>query len=97
VTPETPGSRPYLLQVDPPHRLANLAGIRVGYVSGEGSSLRGVAEGVLANLRQLGLDVDDLCLWQHGITGNGHVPMVERNSVEVAGFVMDWLARRVES
>jgi len=96
VTPATPGARPYLLQVDPPHRLANVAGIPVGYVSGEASFLRGAAEGVLANMRQLGLDVDDLCLWQHGISGNGHVPMVERNSAEVARFVMDWLARRVE-
>jgi hypothetical protein len=61
------------------------------------SFLRGVADGVLANMRQLGMNVDDLCLWKHGIRGNGHVPMVEKNSSEVATFVMDWLARQVES
>lgn len=97
VTPEVPGSVPHFIQVDPPRRLANLGGIPVGYVSGEASFLRGVADGVLANMEQLGLNVDDLCLWKHGIRGNGHVPMVESNSSEVARFVMDWLARRAET
>jgi pimeloyl-ACP methyl ester carboxylesterase len=95
-SPKAAGTLPYRLQVDPPHRLANLAGIPVGYVSGEASFLRGSAEGVLVNMRQLGMEVDDLCLWKHGIHGNGHVPMVERNSSGVANFVMEWLARRVE-
>jgi hypothetical protein len=43
------------------------------------------------------MDVHDLCLWKHGIRGNGHVPMVERNSSEVASFVIDWLTQRVET
>jgi pimeloyl-ACP methyl ester carboxylesterase len=95
VLSETPGSPPSLVQAEPPRRLKNLAGIPVAYLSGEASFARGFAESVLANMRQLGMDVADLCLWKHGIHGNGHVPMVERNSSEVAQFVMDWLARRV--
>jgi pimeloyl-ACP methyl ester carboxylesterase len=97
VRPEAPGAPPYLRQVDPPRRLANLTRIAVGYVSGEASFLRGSAEGVLDNMRQLGMNVHDLCLWKHGIHGNGHVPMVERNSSEVARFVIDWLTHRVET
>jgi pimeloyl-ACP methyl ester carboxylesterase len=97
ITPEAAGESPYLCQVGPPRRLANLTRIPVGYVSGEASLFRGAAEGVLANMRQLDMDVHDLCLWKHGIHGNGHVPMVERNSSEVASFVIDWLTQCVET
>jgi hypothetical protein len=72
-------------------------GIRRHHSLAWGCSGKRAAEGVLDNMRQLGMDVHDLCLWKHGIHGNGHVPMVERNSCDVASFVIDWLTQRVET
>lgn len=95
--PQRDGSAPFSIQVEPARRLANLTETRVGFVTGEGSFLRPHSEGVIANLRQLGVDVDDLALWEFGIHGNGHVPMCERNSAEIAAFLIDWIERRVES
>jgi pimeloyl-ACP methyl ester carboxylesterase len=96
VDPAHVGSDPYVMQAEPARRLANLAGVPVGYVTGEGSFLRPQTEGVIRNLQQLGVDVDDLALWEFGIHGNGHVPMCERNSADIARFLIDWIERRVE-
>jgi pimeloyl-ACP methyl ester carboxylesterase len=95
--PAEPGSAPFLRQAAPARKLAHFSNIPVGYVTGEASFARSMTEGVLANMRQLGLDVDDLSLWKHGIRGNGHVPMDELNSSEVAAFLIGWIDRRVAS
>lgn len=45
-------------------------------------------------LRACGGDVELLDLPQHGITGNSHMLMMERNNAEIAGLIQDWLVRK---
>ena len=42
-------------------------------------------------LRQAGVKVDHVKLAEQGVRGNGHMMMLEKNSSEVAGAIMNWL------
>lgn len=44
--------------------------------------------------RGLGADVDHRFLADHGISGNGHMLMSERNSTEIADDIANWLTDR---
>ena len=46
-------------------------------------------------LKQAGVDNDFKRLPDIGIHGNSHYLMLEKNSMEIAGVVADWLGRRV--
>jgi pimeloyl-ACP methyl ester carboxylesterase len=46
------------------------------------------------SLRALGGEVDIVDLPAHGITGNSHMIMMDRNSDQVAALVQKWLAKR---
>ncbi len=49
----------------------------------------------VAYLRQAGVDATHLRLADHGIRGNGHMMMLEKNSDEVAAAIDEWLTRQV--
>jgi hypothetical protein len=46
-------------------------------------------------LKQAGVDNDFIPLPDIGIHGNSHYLMLEKNSMQIAGVVADWLGRRV--
>jgi hypothetical protein len=46
-------------------------------------------------LKQAGVDNDFIRLPDIGIHGNSHYLMLEKNSMEIAGVVADWLSKRV--
>jgi hypothetical protein len=48
-----------------------------------------------AFLKQSGVDNDFVKLADLGIHGNGHFMMLEKNSLEIAGVIADWLNKRV--
>ena len=48
-----------------------------------------------AFLKQAGVPVDFIRLAYIGIHGNGHFLMLEKNNLEIAAVIADWLARRV--
>ena len=41
-------------------------------------------------LRQAGVDAHWMQLADHGIRGNSHVQMMEKNSKEIADFIIAW-------
>jgi hypothetical protein len=48
-----------------------------------------------AFLKQAGVPVDFIRLADIGIRGNGHFLMLEKNNLEIAAVIADWLDRRV--
>lgn len=47
-------------------------------------------------LRRAGAQADELVLPAHGIRGNSHMLMMDRNSDEIAELAVEWLARSVK-
>jgi pimeloyl-ACP methyl ester carboxylesterase len=80
------------LQPDPARRLANLAPLPVAVVTGEASYHAVYDDATVAYLRQAGVAADHLHLSELGIHGNGHMMMLEKNNLEIAGAIRDWLA-----
>jgi len=66
----------------------NIAGDRLW------EAYRATVERYLAALRAAGGRADVLDLPAEGIRGNSHLPMMDRNSAEIAARVQDWLAAR---
>ena len=79
--------------------IARLARVPVLWVWGDyirestfWSSIHARQETLRAALRQAGGRADTLLLPEHGIRGNSHMLMMDRNSDEVAGLIQQWLA-----
>jgi pimeloyl-ACP methyl ester carboxylesterase len=76
----------------PARRLANIAGIPVIILTGE-ASYHAVYDHCTAKyLDAAGVAVDFIRLEERGLHGNGHMLMLEKNSLEIAALVADWLA-----
>lgn len=92
------GAPPMRLQADPPRRLPNLADLPIAIVSGEQSFAGPMDEGTVAYLRQAGCEhVDHLRLADHGLHGNGHLMMIERNHEQVLDVITAWLDKHQRS
>lgn len=85
------------VQAEPARKLPNLAGIPVVVMRGEASWHAPIAWGVVEFLAQAGIDVEEMRLEDHGIHGNGHLMMLEKNSAEIVPVLSDWIRRRVEN
>jgi len=79
----------------PARRLKNLARIPVLLVTGEASYHATYDHGTVDYLRTAGIAVDFFRLEEHGIHGNGHMLMLEKNSAEIAALVAEWLANTI--
>lgn len=94
-TPDRPNLEPCRLQAEPARRLPRLSGIPILVVAAE-ASYHAVYDHCTARyLSQAGATVDFQRLEDHGIRGNGHMLMLEKNSDEIAGFVAEWMGRHV--
>ena len=82
-------------QKAPARRLKNLAQIPVMLVTGEASYHATYDHCTVNYLRAAGVAVDFIRLEEHGIRGNGHMLMLEKNSAEIAALVAEWLATTV--
>jgi pimeloyl-ACP methyl ester carboxylesterase len=89
--PDSPELVRYWLQTEPARRLPNLARIRIMIVSGEASYHSPYDHGTSAYLRQAGVEHDFIRLANHGIHGNGHMMMIEKNNLEIAAFIRRWI------
>jgi pimeloyl-ACP methyl ester carboxylesterase len=79
-------------QQAPARRLVNLAGIPVIILTGE-ASYHAVYDHCTAKyLSAAGVGVDFIRLEHRGLHGNGHMLMLEKNSLEIAAIVAGWLA-----
>ncbi|MBP2365175.1 alpha/beta fold hydrolase [Pseudonocardia parietis] len=89
------GLPPTTVQAEPVRRLPNLAGVPIVVVSAGASLFEHFNEGTLAFLRQAGVPAERLHLPDHGVEGNGHAMMFERNSAEALQPILRWLEARV--
>jgi len=83
-------------QADPPRRLVNLRGIPVLVVTGEASYHAPYDHCTSQFLAQAGVPNTHLRLGESGIHGNGHMLMLEKNSLEIAARVQSWISGHVK-
>lgn len=84
---------PCIVQADDPlpRKLVNLGKAKVLVVTGEASYHVMYDDGMVAFLRQAGIDTEHFSLGKLGIHGNGHMLFMEKNSDEIAGVVEEWI------
>jgi pimeloyl-ACP methyl ester carboxylesterase len=93
--PDAPDLVPCFLQKEPARQLVNLKGIPIMILTGE-AGFHATSDHCNARfLKQAGVDSDFVRLPDIGIHGNSHYLMLEKNSMQIAGVVADWLGKRV--
>jgi pimeloyl-ACP methyl ester carboxylesterase len=85
------------LQAEPARKLRELAELPIAVVLAEASLFAPPAEATASFLEQAGCSVDRIVLAEHGVHGNGHLMMLERNSREVLEPILRWLDDAVGS
>jgi len=83
-------------QADPPRRLPNLAGIPIAIVTAEASYHAFYDHCTSKYLTRAGVKNTLMRLGDEGVHGNGHMVMIERNSLEVAAAIQKWIAANVK-
>ena len=83
------------LQAEPARRLVNLAGIPILIVTAEASYHAPYDHLTSQFLRQAGVEHDFVRLADVGIHGNAHMMMLEKNNLEIAAFLRQWVEKRV--
>ena len=78
------------VQVEPAKKLVNLKHIPVAIMTGEASWMAQHNHGMAEFLQQAGVCAEHMRLEQHGIHGNGHMLLIEKNSDEIAELIHDW-------
>ncbi len=89
------GPVPVTLQREPARRLAHLSRFPIAVVTAEASMFLAFDRHLVAFLEQAGCDVELVRLGDHGVHGNGHGMMLERNHAQALEPITDWVARRV--
>ena len=82
------------LQAEPARQLPRLAQVPAVIVTGEASFRATMDDCTAAFLAQAGAKPDRLALAEHGLTGNGHMMMLETNNQEVADAIIGWIEGR---
>jgi pimeloyl-ACP methyl ester carboxylesterase len=94
---DRPDEAPCWLQVDPARKLARWQNMRVLAISGDGTYHR-VFDGCIPKwLNQAGVPTDFVRLEDVGISGNGHMMMLEKNSDDIIRFIVGWIQENVPS
>lgn len=94
--PDAPDLSACWVQQEPARKLKNLVGIPTLIISGE-SSYHAVYDHCTAKfLSQAGVHVDYQRLADHGIHGNGHMMMLEKNNIAIAGFLDTWARKNIK-
>jgi pimeloyl-ACP methyl ester carboxylesterase len=91
--PDAPGLAACWSLRGKPRRLKNLAGIPVFMVTAEASYHATYDHCTARYLTQAGVAVEFVRLAERGIHGNGHMMMLELNSLEIAALVEEWLIK----
>jgi pimeloyl-ACP methyl ester carboxylesterase len=89
-------AQPCFVQEEPARQLVNLKNIPIAVVTSEASYHVPYDWGSVAFLRQAGCTVDHIKLVDHGIHGNAHFMMMEKNNREVLQVILDWIPKNVE-
>jgi pimeloyl-ACP methyl ester carboxylesterase len=81
------------LQAAPARQLPNLAKMPMLIVNGEASFHAPFEHCTVKYLEQAGVHPTWIDLGKAGVHGNGHMMMLEKNNLEVAGVIERWLAK----
>jgi pimeloyl-ACP methyl ester carboxylesterase len=79
-----------------PHRLPHLVGIPEAIVAGDASFHAAFDHCTSQYLTQAGVANDLILLGDHGIHGNTHLMMIEKNNLEIAALLDDWVKKHVK-
>lgn len=85
------------LQAEPARQLPRLAGMPILSVTGQASFGSSREHSLQKYLAQAGVPADFVRLEDVGIVGNGHLLMLEKNNLDIAAFLGDWIASSVET
>jgi len=96
MTFDPPAETPEELQ-KAPRRLPALAEIPIAIVEAEVSRFAASCPATAAFLEQAGCRVDRIVLAEHGVHGNGHLMLLERNNREALEPILQWLDGKVGS
>lgn len=84
-----------MLQAEPARKLINLENLPVLVFAAE-ASYHAVYDHCTAKyLRQAGVKADYVRLEDVGIKGNGHMVMIEKNSLDIAAMIAGWLNKNI--
>jgi pimeloyl-ACP methyl ester carboxylesterase len=93
--PDAPDLARCWRQREPARQLVKLEGIPIMVPHAEASFAIPTAHCGAAFLKQSGVESDFVKLADLGIHGNGHFMMLEKNSLQIAAVIADWLTKRV--
>jgi pimeloyl-ACP methyl ester carboxylesterase len=83
-------------QADPPRQLPNLQGTPIAIVSSEASFHAVYDHCTSKYLAQAGVKNTHIRLEDHGLHGNGHNMMLEKNNLEVAALLHKWISANIK-
>ncbi len=89
--PDREGLMACHLQAGEPRRLVNFAEVKVVVVTVDASRQTAFDHCTVKYLQQAGVDAEHLRLEEHGIHGNAHALVVEKNNMEIAQAMYGWL------
>lgn len=93
---ERPDLAPCRRQTEPARQLPTLQGIPILILASEASYHASYDHCTSRYLTQAGVNNTFVDLGDVGIHGNGHMMMIEKNNLEIAGFMTRWLEDNVE-
>jgi pimeloyl-ACP methyl ester carboxylesterase len=89
--PDAPGLVPCYMQGSPVHQLSTLHGIPILMITSQASYHSQYDHCTSKYLTQAGVANDHVNLQDVGITGNGHMMMLEKNNLQIASLLANWL------
>jgi pimeloyl-ACP methyl ester carboxylesterase len=99
VSVERPAPAPDLVacrvQAEPARALPGLQGYPIAIVTAQASWMAADNHGTVDVLRQAGADVEHVRFEDHGVFGNGHAMMLEKNSDEGAAVIERWISGKL--
>jgi pimeloyl-ACP methyl ester carboxylesterase len=95
LTYDPPPADPSELQEGPARRLPNLSRFPIAVVTGEASMFGLFDRDLVAFLEGAGCDVELVRLADHGVHGNSHGIMIERNNADTLAVLTRWVTDRL--
>ncbi|HEX4409275.1 MAG TPA: alpha/beta hydrolase [Xanthobacteraceae bacterium] len=94
--PDGPNQFVCWMQKAPARQLVNLKNIPSVVISAEASYHRIYDGCTVKYLKQAGMTIEWMRLQDKGIHGNGHMVMIEKNNLEIAKVIDDWVVKNVK-
>jgi len=96
-SPDAEGLLACTLQADPPRQLVNLRQFPILVTVSESSYHAPYDHCTALYLKQAGAQVDFIRLQDKGIRGNGHMVMLEKNNLQTADFLHQWMTSNIKN